>query len=49
MIFQQMELGEQVYKAHIPTQQASTPLITLSGFRLRKQNSEAMRKSTEAF
>ena len=51
MIFQQMKLGEQVFKAHLPTQQASTPFIrpTLSGFRIRKQYSEAMRKYTEAF
>ena len=49
MIFQQIELGEQVYKAHIPAQQASAPLVTLSGFRIRKQNYEAMRKYTEAF
>ena len=34
-----MKFGEQVVKAHLPTQQASTPLITLSGFRIRKQNS----------
>ena len=49
MIFRQIQLGEQVYKAHLPAQQASTPLITLYGFRIRKQNSEAMRKYTEAF
>ena len=49
MIFQQMMLGEQVFKAHLFTQQDSTPLITLSGFRIRKQNSEAKRKYTEAF
>ena len=49
MIFQQMKLVEQVFKAHLPTQQDSTPLITLSGFRIRKQNSEVMRKYTEAF
>ena len=49
MIFQQMNLGEQVFKAHLPTQQDSTPSITLSGFRIRKQNYEAMRKYTEAF
>ena len=47
MIFQQMKLREQVYKVYIPMQQASTPLITLSGSRIRKQNSEAMRKDTE--
>ena len=49
MIFQQMKLGEQVFKAHLSTQQASTPLITLSGFRISKQNSEAMRKYTKTF
>ena len=49
MIVQKMELGEHVYKAHLPAQQASTPLVTLSGFRIRKQNFEAMRKYTEAF
>ena len=49
MIFQQIELEEQVYKAHLPAQPASTPLVTLSGFRIRKQNSAAMRKYTEAF
>ena len=27
MIFQQMELGGQVYKAHLSTQQASTPWL----------------------
>ena len=35
IIFQQMKL---VFKAHLPTQQDSRPLITLSGFRIRKQN-----------
>ena len=35
MIFQQMKLGEQVFKSHLPTQQDSTSLITLSGFRIR--------------
>ena len=49
MIFQQMKLGEQVFRAHLPTQQASTPLITFPSFRIRKQNPEAMRKYTEAF
>ena len=49
MIFQQIKLGEQVFKAHLPTQQDSTYLITLSGFRIRKQNYEAMRKNTETF